>query len=335
MNRYIIFIFLYLIVIEFAFADNVIMKDGILLKGTITSSLKDSLNIQTDAGLTKIAKSDILSIVFANADYLFVIGDNKIVCKIVNKIDDDVIIVTKDGVRKISNSKIDKVQQNVGPELTVSELPETGKQFINHPTQSVWTGERKTNVFIRLHLAAHYASLEKWTRQFTISNGEGSPANGLMYGGEFGYVINELLQIGAGYEAFTSRKVQITNASPSFTTVASYSFLYASVRAGGFLSSTPQLNLYGALDLGSLKGTETEELSTGINFEGDGTTVGFRIKAGAEYYFSGNWSTTCEFGYLSGKVEKISVLGQTVPNYDLDFSGLSLIVAFSYHIPLN
>ncbi|MGD1045618.1 MAG: outer membrane beta-barrel protein [Bacteroidota bacterium] len=335
MHRYILFVFLYLIFIESTFADDMVMKNGMLLKCTIISSLKDSINVQTDTGSKMIAKSDILSIVFTNADHLFVVGDNKIVCKIVNKIGDDVIIVTKDGIRKISNSKIDKLQRNIGAELTVSELPETGIQFINHPTQSVWTGEQKANIFLRVQLAAHYASLDKWKSQFVITDGEGSPSSGIMYGGEIGYAFSKIIQIGAGYEGFNTRKISITNTSPTFETKASYSYLYATVRAGDFLGSTPELYLYGAVDLGSLKGIDAENYSNGLSPEGTGTAIAFRVKGGAEYYFNGNWSTTAELGYLSAKVQDVSVVGQHISNFDLDFSGLSLVIAFSYHIPLN
>jgi len=334
MNRYLMFIFLSLIVFRIVLADNIVMKDGTLLKGTITSASKDSATIRIDAGLKIIAKSEILSFVFTNADFLIVDMEKKIVCKIANKIDNDVIIATKEGVRKLSNSIIDKVQRNIGGEITVFDLPETGPQFINQPSQSVWKGERKTNIILRLQFGVHYASLDTWKSSFVITSGQETPSTGLMYGSEIGYDFGKIIQITLGYEGFSSQKVQIDNTSPTFSTRVFYSFLYGTIRAGDFLASTPALYLYGAFDLGSLKGTVTEDYSNSTSIEGIGNTMGFRIKGGGEYFFNGNWSTTAEIGYLIGKINQITLLGQTVPQYDLNFSGLSLIVAFSYHIPL-
>ena len=334
MNRYLMFIFLSLIVFRIVLADNIVMKDGTLLKGTITSASKDSATIRIDVGLKIIAKSEILSFVFTNADFLIVDMEKKIVCKIANKIDNDVIIATKEGVRKLSNSIIDKVQRNIGGEITVFDLPETGPQFINQPSQSVWKGERKTNIILRLQFGVHYASLDTWKSSFVITSGQETPSTGLMYGSEIGYDFGKIIQITLGYEGFSSQKVQIDNTSPTFSTRVFYSFLYGTIRAGDFLASTPALYLYGAFDLGSLKGTVTEDYSNSTSIEGIGNTMGFRIKGGGEYFFNGNWSTTAEIGYLIGKINQITLLGQTVPQYDLNFSGLSLIVAFSYHIPL-
>ena len=322
-----------LVIVFFAYADTIVKKDGSLMKGTITSVTKDSISLRTETELKSIARSEILSCIFSNADIVTVHG-MKMACKILNKFDNDLLAVTTEGVKKIDNASIEDVQRNVGSELTVTELTESGPQFINEPSLAVWAGEKKASFFLRAQLAAHFASLDTWKSAFVVTSGEGSPSSGSAYGGEFGYAFSSILQVGAGYEVFATREVKIENTSPTFTTKASYSFLYGTVRAGDFWPSLPTLYIYGGVDLGSLKGTVSEAYSNGITIEGTGTTMAYRIKGGGEYFFDGNWSMSIELGYLIGKVDKISLLGQNIPGYDLDFSGASLIFVFSYHIPL-
>ena len=103
------------------------------------------------------------------------------------------------------------------------------------------------------------------------------------------------LQLGAGYEYFSTRDVSISNVSPTLTDGVSYTFLYGGARAGDFLSSLPQLFLYGTFDAGSLKATEKIAYSDGLTVEGSGSAFAFRVGAGCEYFLSGSWSTTALF----------------------------------------
>ncbi len=55
---------------------------------------------------------------------------------------------------------------------------------------------------------------------------------------------------------------------------------------------------------------------------------------GAQYFMTDNWSIMAGGGYLFGKVNKVTVDGQTWPNYSLDLSGFLMRFAVNYHIPL-
>ncbi len=329
------FIIFFSIVSTVLLADTVVLRDGVIHKGTILSATQDSIVFLSERDVFLFAKSDVLTIVFSNADVVDLTADRTLLCKVAAKVGDEVVVATPQGVQTFPNAEILNIHYNAGGELQVPSLPKTGPQFSNKPNRFIWAGDHKSNLFLRVHLAAHYASLAKWKEQFIITSGEGSPSSGLVFGGEAGFALPRLLQLGVGYEYFASRQIKVTNVSPTFTDRATATFLYATARMGGFLASTPELFVYGALDVGFLKGPESIEFSNGVNVDATGSTAAIRIKGGGEYFFSGNFSTTGELAYLSGKVSDVSELGHTVSGYELDYSGFSIIIALSYHIPVE
>lgn len=325
--------FLLLFVAGIAASDEIVLKGGAVYRGTITGATRDSVSVEADGGTIRVAQGDVLTILFTNADILSLAGDRSVQCKIVRKEGTTVVIVTPDGVRSVENSEVERVQYNSGAEIRVSGLPETGRQFTNDSGRRIWSGERMPSFYGRIRLAAHYASLGKWKGQFSFSGGEGSPSSGLMIGGELGYAFKDILQVGAGYEYFSTRDIEIQNASPGFTDGVHSTFLYGGIRAGGFLSSIPQLYLYGSADAGALTATEKITYTDGITLEGSGTAFAFRLGAGCEYYLGGNLTTSAEIDYLAGNVTDIRVTGLNVQGYELNCSGVTFLIAFSYHVP--
>ena len=334
MNRILVPLLL-LFFVGTAQADELILKSGQIHKGTITGATSDSVSILVDGTVVHAAKSDVLVIVFTNSDIVTLSGDRKIQCKVAGKAGNAVVIATPGGTTSVDNSEIMGVQYNSGSEIQVPELPETGRQFTNESGSRVWAGERLANLFARLRLAAHYASLSKWENQFSFSGNQESPSSGFLIGGELGYAFRHILQLGAGYEYFSTREVKIENVSPTFTDGVSYTFLYGNIRAGDFLSSLPRLYLYASAGAGSLKATEKIAYSDGVTVEGSGSSFAFRVGGGAEYFVSGTWSMSTEIDYLAGNVTDVRVLGRGVSGYELDCSGVSILFAVSFHIPLQ
>ena len=327
--------FLLLLAAGVAASDEIVLKGGAVYRGTVTGATRDSVWIETEGGVVRLAQGDVLTILFTNSDVLSLTGDRTVQCKIVRKEGTRVVIVTPEGVRSVENSEVERVQYNSGAEIRVAGLPETGRQYENDSGRRVWSGERMASFYGRIRLAAHYASLSKWKSQFSFSGGEGSPSSGFMIGGELGYAFKDILQIGAGYEYFSTRDVNIQDVTPSVTDGVHSTFLYGGVRAGGFLSSIPRLYLYGSLDAGPLTATEKITSADGITLEGSGTAFAFRVGGGCEYYLSGNLTTSAEIDYLIGNVTDVRVTGMNVQGYELDCSGVTFLISFSYHIPTH
>jgi opacity protein-like surface antigen len=100
------------------------------------------------------------------------------------------------------------------------------------------------------------------------------------------------------------------------------------------LESVPDLSLFLSLDIGSLSVSEALENYGGLDFNRTGSTTGYRVMVGAQYFLIDDWSIIAGGGYLFGNVNTVSVNGQTWPNYSLDLSGVVLKFGVNYHIPL-
>ncbi|MGH7597398.1 MAG: outer membrane protein [bacterium] len=282
-----------------AVSDSVVLRDGTLHQGTITGATDATVTILVKSEAVEVPHAEILSLVFTSADRLYFKLNATLECKVVNKIGAEVVVVTSDGVENIPNSKIKKVEYNVGRQLKVTGLPPTGPQFVNKSANLVWAGDFKPNVYLGLHLGTHYAFLTDWKRQFSPQ----PSTRGLDLGGELGYMLNRFISLGAGYEYFLFQKVKVS--SPNAEDRVSSSFFFANMRLSINPRSTPALFIYGKADVGALKGKEKISGLQGLTLEASGNVFAYRLKIGADYFTSGNISHFIELGYLAAKVDEI------------------------------
>lgn len=209
---------------------------------------------------------------------------------------------------------------------------ETCGQYVFDPSQDNQIKKQKRSIFIQLNASALFASMSDWKNQLYLSDGTHPSSISMVFGGEIGCVINSYFEIGAGYELFFTPSANAVAPSPNLNDQVTGNFFYGSLRAGSFLESIPELYLFGGADVGTLSATESLQNYYGFNFERTGKTMAYRLKTGAQYYTSDNWSVTVEAGYLLGKVTNVSA--QPISNYALNFSGIELRFAVNYHIPL-
>jgi opacity protein-like surface antigen len=101
------------------------------------------------------------------------------------------------------------------------------------------------------------------------------------------------------------------------------------------LESVQDLSLFAGIDIGSLSATEVMENYYGLDINKIGSTTAYRFMLGAQYYLIDNWSIMAGTGYLFSKVNKVTVDGQTWPNFSLDLSGFTLRFAVNYHFQLS
>jgi hypothetical protein len=186
----------------------------------------------------------------------------------------------------------------------------------------------------QFNTSALLASLNDWKNQLYLPDGTHPSSTCMVFGGTVGYFINPMFEIGVGYEAFFTPQVNATKSGVNLDDQITGTFFYGSIVAGDVLESTPELFLFGGMDCGILKAMESMENFGGINYDATGETIAYRLKTGAQYYTSENWSVTVEASYLFGKVSKVSVSGQPLSQFTLNFSGIGFRGAVSYHIPL-
>ncbi len=191
----------------------------------------------------------------------------------------------------------------------------------------------RRSVFVQLNANALFASLKDWKNQLYLSDGTHPSSICTVFGGELGCVFSSHFQIGLGYELFFSPSVDAVAPSPNLTDQITGSFAYGTLKAGSSLESVPELFIFGAVDVGTLKATESLDNYGGFNFERTGKSLAYRLKAGAQYYTSETWSVNLEAGYLVGKMTNVS--GSVIGPYALDFSGIEVRFAVNYHIPFS
>ncbi len=152
---------------------------------------------------------------------------------------------------------------------------------------------------------------------------------------EVAYDFGKLIHIGGGYEYGLGKTVKVQNDPLVSEDEAAYSFVYGTVKLGAPIElGGDELFAYGGIDVGSFKATETVKFNTGLTADESGTIVAVRPKVGGLLFFGERWSTTFELAFFSANVSDVKWLGQSVPNYSLNYSGVALLLGISYHLPI-
>jgi opacity protein-like surface antigen len=200
-------------------------------------------------------------------------------------------------------------------------------------SQNEQEGSSKSSLYVQFNTSGLFSSLNDWKIQLHLSDGTHPSSNCMVFGAEGGWVMNKYFQIGIGYEFFFTTKVS-TIETPGDQ--VNSTFFYGSLRASTVLESIPELYFFGGMDIGSITATEVIDnyFYSGRNFNRIGTTSAYRLMIGAQYYLIDNWSIMAGTGYLFSKANKVTVDGQTWPNFSLDLSGFTLRFGVNYHFPL-
>jgi hypothetical protein len=312
-----------------ALADSIVTRDGTIYAGTIRGATDSTVLILSEMNIVTVPAVDIIAIYFSYADAVYLRSGEVVAGKVAAKEGDTVIVATPQGTLRMHGSSIQQVKYNFKSEIKVPSLPGTNRHFNNISSPSSSYAENSSSVFIMLHISNHAAALDDWKKQFTGGTVE---TRGLIIGAEAGYVFKAHLMAAAGYEGFTVPTVEIRASSPTFDDVAFYTFVYASLLAGGRPVSTPEMFIYGGADLGRLTGTEGVKNLNGVDVDASNSMFAYRLKGGIRYMTSGSFSLVSELGYLHAPVKDLTMLGNTIPRYTLDFSGIFFRFGCSFHI---
>jgi hypothetical protein len=307
------------------YSDTLVLKDGEVHEGTLKRVTESEVQFQSSRDLLSFKHDQILSFKFNNSDLLFFKTDSILKCKVFNKVGSMVIVATEAGILEIENNVIRKVENNTGGELKVTGLPPTGPQFVNISHKVVWSGDFKRSFYFQPTIGLQISGLGDWKDQFSPS----PSGSGVDLGSAVGFTLNSNVSIGIGYEFFLYQKVEIQGGLNDKLTA---NFLYAHFQIRSGIKKIPGFFLYAQIDPGFFSGTEKISMS-GNELEGSGNVFAFRIRGGCEYFTSGALSIFTEIGGLFANVSNVKVIGQTIPDYTLDFSGVVLLSGFKIYIP--
>jgi hypothetical protein len=331
MKAFLSFAFAFLIP-SMAISDSIVLKDGSVYSGKILGATESIVKIETRKNIENLPASEVLSLVFANADVVNLTKGQSIECKIISKTGDMITIMTTDGEQTVDNKEIKNVQYNTGYELKVSFLPVTDRHFKNNPNPMIRAGEKQKSVYVGAYIGSQFSSLDAWQKQFIPQNGKRPPTNGLQLGGEIGIINNKNFEIGAGFEYFFIPVVKLNSAQSNAKDKVSSFLYYGALKICHNLNKLPNMRIYAGLDLGLVNGIEKIQGLGGMDFEASSTTFAKRIKIGSSYFYR-NSSYYFDIGYLAAKVTDLEILGKEIPDYNLDFSGLFIVSGYRYHFP--
>lgn len=321
-----------------AVADNIITNKGLIYIGTITGATRESVLIFTEDGNIEINKSTVSNIIFTNSDLIHLNTGAVIKCKIVNKIGNDIIIVTVNGEEIIPTSLIKIKFYNKGASLEVQMIPETGVLFKNDSNINILTEKFKRIITTRLYTGSLHTSLNKGNKAFVVQSASSEinlvvPTileNGSLIGVILDATLTEFNRVGIGYEEFKTEKSSGTGISSALPIPiqAKYKFVYGRISQYQHIWRLPTTTIYGSVDLGLLYVNEEFNIIGGRETNLTGSTIGIRYMLGLNKYFYRYLYTSIEFGYLSAKASKLDLFGTEFNDAELDFSGYSFNVSF-------
>jgi opacity protein-like surface antigen len=212
-----------------------------------------------------------------------------------------------------------------------SSIGEMNTPAIQDQSKNEQSESSMSSIYLQFNISGLYSWLTDWKNQNLQTNGTSPSTKSIIFGGECGYIINKYVQIGFGYEYFFTTKVATQLATGD---QINSTFFYGSLKAEMPLESVTNLSLFIGLDIGSVTATEVLENYGGLDFNRAGSSTGYRVMLGAQYFLIDNWSIMAGGGYLLGKVNNVIVDGRIWPNYSLDLSGFTIKFAVNYHFPL-
>jgi opacity protein-like surface antigen len=188
-----------------------------------------------------------------------------------------------------------------------------------------------SSLYLQFNTSGLYSSLTDWKNQLHLSDGTHPSGANIVFGAEAGWIINRYIQVDLGYEFFFTTNISAVEATDD---QINSTYSYGSIRGSMPLELIQNLSLFGTIDIGFLSVTEVMSNYYGLNINKTGSTTAYRFILGAQYFVIDNWSIMAGTGYFGGKVNTVTVDGQTWPNFALDMSGFVLRFAVNYHFLL-
>lgn len=308
-------------------ADTVMLKDSTVFVGLIIQADDTHVWVKSGNELRKLDKENIQTYVFSRADIIHQIDNQHTMCKVITEENGKIIYFTEDGTGSISKNEIKFIAYNTGTELKTSSLPPLGQKFKNKPNDFLHSYHFRKHIYLKggfgFHSPAsanrHYIGDDE-TRINSVS------LDGRRLGIELGYAFIPSLNLGVGFENFTSKEVSYNYSLAS----NSYSYQFYSINARYNYSRMHISNLRGyfGLSFGLINGTENlKSESTGTKTASSkkpaaGIKLGLTFQKSKFEFFG-------EMTYLASSPQQFKYAGNKIDDRDFDFSGMGINLGLS------
>ena len=320
-NRVFVLCTLLFLIPIYALSDIITLTDGSKVNGRILSSTERYVRIRReDSRSAQILHSEIKSIFFTWADMVYLSSGEKLKCKIVNRSEPDLLVVSTKGLQRIPLTNIKMYFYHSAEDLEVTELPITGPDFKNEkpfPTKGL-----SNTIYFGLNGGAHWPPIKKWKKEFM------SPAWLFTGGAKVGYYLTKSLSIGGGFEFDTYRQTHYENIDTRYSTY----YFYGSVEYAQRIEKNPASYVFIGTDVGLFKTRGTLYLYSYRDIEFNVNNIAFMPRIGARTFGNQHISFSIEMAYLFAKSGSIDIPLVVEDTLVIDFSGFKLFFGIFYYL---
>ena len=304
-----------------AFSDTITLTDGSKVEGRILSASESHVIVRKESGGTvQIPHSEVRFLVFSWADEIMLVSGETLICKIVQRVPPNLMVVTQEGSRSIPLKDVRLYFYHSAQDLRVPGLPATGEDFKNE--KAFLPGSLKHKFFLGIQGGGHWPSVSQWREDFMA--GEWIFSSGI----KTGYHLTESLSLNVGvesdwyrfthYEDYTSQYLTL-----HFSTGAEY------VRK---IQASPLSYIYAGASIGLFNSQGTLYLYSYRSIDFNTYTIALSPKIGARSFMNKHIALGLEFAYLMAKSGSIDIPVEDYADMVIDFSGFTAFFSILYYL---
>ena len=289
-QRFPLVLFLNLFV-QSVFADTLSLKDGTTHSGTITKITDSTVILMAPHASIVFQRALLVEILFSKSDRVILTSGATLQGKVLRREGSGILIALENGLKILPQTQIAEFLFYSGGPFRPAELSRTDEVFQFEP--QVTTKVRFPYFFSGVLTPRHL--LYKWGSLSTQSE---KILNGLAYGVEFGFDLNNLLAFAVGGEWFKPQ-TDVVQALKHEDRGIGYSSGYIAMSAKISPRALPALGFSARLQLFLTTATDYTYVTGNESGDFDGSLA---IKVGAQYALTPGIEPFCEVGFQEGKL---------------------------------
>jgi RNase P/RNase MRP subunit p29 len=304
-----------------AFSDTITLTDGSKVEGRILSASESHVVVRKESGGTvQIPHGEVQFLVFSWADEIMLVSGETLICKIVQRVPPNLIVVTQEGPQNIPLKDVRMYFYHSAQDLRVPGLPATSEDFKNE--KAFLPGSLNHKFFIGIQGGGHWPPIGQWREDFMA--GAWTFSGGI----KAGYHLTESLSLNAGidldwyrfthYDDYTSQYLTLY-----FSTGATY------VRR---IQASPLSYIYAGASIGLFNSQGTFYLYSYRSIDFNNYTIAFSPKFGARSFMKKQIALGVEFAYLVAKSGSIDIPVENYPDIIIDFTGFTAFFSILYYL---
>lgn len=303
------------------FADTITLKDGSRIEGRIINATTEYVVIDTkDSKTLQISHQQIQSILFSWVDRVYLTSGQKITCKIINRIQPLLHIVTETGFQEISLSDVKMFYYYTSENLTVPQLSVTGLDFKNE--RAFKPKEIGGELYFGISIGHYRPPLNEWKENFM-------PAAWNFNGGfKTGYYLTNSLSFGVGIDYNQFEYTHFDDLECKYKTV----YIYGGLEYALKVEKSPASYIFMGLDAGLLNFRGNVYLLSFRKIDFNENSIALMPYIGARTFINRRFSVGIEAAYLFEKRKPIPIPVEWINNLEIDFSGPIAFIKILYYL---